>query len=80
MNDPMPFCEHLVDMLDTLGETIDGVLDDDQQIHREILEHAIAELLAEQPRAIAVRVLLSLSSVAVIEIQGDDQQRRRSAS
>lgn len=80
----MPFCDHLVSLLDQIGEAVDGVLDDDQQIQREILEHAIAEILAEQPREIATRVLLSLASVAVIEIvQSDEQQGetyRRSVS
>lgn len=77
----MPFCEHLVDLLDQIGEAVDGVLDDDQQIQREILEHAIAEILAEQPREVSTRVLLALTSVAVIEIaQGHHTERRRSVS
>jgi hypothetical protein len=79
----MPFCDHLVSLLDQLGEAVDGVLDDDQQIQREILEHALAELLADQPREVATRVLLSLTSIAMIEVmQRDDATEacRRSVS
>ena len=64
----MPFCEHLVDLLKQIGEAVDGVLDDDQQLQREILENALAELLADQPQEVATRVILSLARVSVIEI------------
>ena len=78
----MPFCEHVVELLEQLGDVVDGILDDDQQLRREILEHAIAEILAEQPREIATRVLLSLTSVAMIELiqVDDDVAMQRSVS
>ena len=81
----MPFCDHLSAMLDQLGDVVDGVLDDDQQIQREILEQALAEILAEQPLEVSTRVLVSLTSIAMIEIsQGRDDEctddHRRSVS